>query len=401
MPSQTGKNMYVAFKVETVFNTIHVVLTGAEKLRINPSPGLNMTRATILPGEIRADMMTQMGRLGSRIVEGSYNCDLSISSFDSILEAVFRSTWVAAVVLDQTDFTSLTTPTTSTIVAAGGSWITMGVRVGDIVRITNQDAGNENLNLTIRTVTAATLTVVGTPLTVNAVADNTCELTILKKLMNASTPTRRSFYIEEYNQDIDLSEGYGGCRFSGFTIRGTPDGMATIELRVVGASQTPFGAGASPLYTNPTLATDLGLVFVDAAIYQDGVALSACTAFELTCDLNAQGLPVIGATVTPDVFDNEMVMSGSISMLREDLAYITALGAETEYSLQVLLVEPDAAAPIDCMSLYLPRIKFTGVDTPLGQDGGMVQTMPFMVGLQPAVAASGIDETMMTICTET
>ena len=308
---------------------------------------------------------------------------------------------MAAVVLTQADFTNLTTPTTSTIVAGGGSWITMGVRVGDVVRITNQDAGNESLNLVIKTVTAATLTVVGTPLTVNAVGDATCELTIHKKLKNATVPVRRSFYIEEYNQDIDMSEGYGGCRFSGFTVRGTPDGMATIEIRAVGASQAGFAVGDSPLYTTPTLRTDIGLVFVDATIYRDGVALAACTNFELTCDLNAQGLAVIGATTTPDVFDNEMTMSGSLSMLREDLTYITALGAETEYSLQVLLVEPDAVVPIDCMSLYLPRIKFTGVDTPLGQDGGMIQTCPFMVGMEEAVAASGIDGVMMTICTET
>ena len=63
MASQTGKNMYVAFKVEEAFNTIHGTLTGAEKLRINPSPGLNLTRAAIMPGEIRSDLMTQMGRL--------------------------------------------------------------------------------------------------------------------------------------------------------------------------------------------------------------------------------------------------------------------------------------------------------------------------------------------------
>ena len=404
MASQTGKNMWVAFYTEGAsFNTAPGAGVAAEKLRINPSPGLNLTRATVLPGEIRSDLQTQMGRLGSNTVAGSYNCDLSINSFDSILEAIFRSTWVAAVAITQATMTSITT-TTSTIVAAAGSWITQGVRVGDIVRLTGHStAANNDINLTVKTVSALTITVVGTPLTLDAAPDATFTLTILKKLMNAAVPVRRSFYIDEYNQDIDMSEVYGGCRFSGFTIRGTPDGMATIEIRVVGASQTALAAGGtSPYYTAATLRTDIGLVFVDASIVRNGLTvLSTCTSFELTCDLNAQGLPIIGGTTTPDVFDNEMTMSGSLSMLREDLTYITALGAETEYSLQILLVEPDATDPIDCLNLYLPRIKFTGVDTPLGQDGGMVQTCPFMVGMQPAVAASGIDETMMTICTET
>jgi len=401
MAKQTGKNMYVAFKVETVFDQIHGTLTGAEKLRINPSPGLNMTRPTIKPGEIRSDLMTQMPRLGSRSVAGNYNCDLSINSFDTIFEAVLRATWVAAVAITQATMTSITT-TTSTIVAAGGSWITQGVRVGDVVRLTDHDTvANNNINLVVKSVVAATITVVGTPLTIDAGADNTFTLTILKKLKNATVPVRRSFYIEEYNQDIDQSEGYGGCRWSGFTLRGGPDTMATIELRAVGASQAGFAIGDSPLYDTPTLRTDIGLVMVDAGIYRDGVALATCTSFELNCDLNAQGLAIIGGTTTPDVFDNETMLSGSLSMLREDLTYITALGAETEYTLQLLLVEPDATAPIDCLSIHLPRIKFVGVDTPLGQDGGMIQTCPFEVGLEEAVAASGIDEVMMTICTET
>lgn len=403
MASQTGKNMWVAFFTEgATFNTAPGVGVAAEKLRINPSPGLNLTRANIKPGEIRSDLMTQMVRLGSNTVAGNYNCDLSISSFDTILEAIFRSTWVAAVELDEVDFTSITT-TASTIVAAAGSWITLGVRVGDIVRITNQDAGNEGLNLTIKTVTALTLTVEGTPLTVNAVPDAACEVTILKKLKNAAVPVRRSFYIDEYNQDIDMSEVYGGCRFTGLTIRGGPDTMATIEIRVIGASQTALAAGGtSPYYTASTLRTEIGLVLVDATIARDGTTMTAATSFELNIDLNAQALPVIGATVTPDVFDNEMTVSGSLSMLREDLTYITALGDETEYYLQLLLVEPDATDPIDCFNIYIPRIKFTGVDTPLGQDGGMIQTCPFEVGMQAGdVVASGIDETMMTICTET
>ena len=549
MAKQTGKNIYVAFKIETTFNTIHVTLTGAEKLRLNPSPGLNMTRSTIAPGEIRADLMTQMPRLGSRSVGGSYNCDLSISSFDSIFEALFRSTWVAAVDITQATMTSITT-TTSTIVAPEGNWITQGIRLGDIVRLTGHStAANNDKNLTVKSVfedgmddiatlaigtatekfattttatfsianvdyskvatddlpfsgtstintagaggtthwgtflvqinaagtvstkhgtytsgtdqdyaseaaaivelatpdadniqlgyitvqgkaatawteatddltaggdcetatfynlpgavLARTITVVGTPLTVDAAPDATFTLTILKKLKNATTPTRRSFYIEEYNQDIDQSEGYGGCRWSGFTIRGGPDSMATIELRVVGASQTGFATGDSPLYTNPTLATDIGLIMVDAGIYKDGVAVATITNFELNCDLNAQGLAIIGGTTTPDVFDNETAMSGTLSMLREDLTYITALGAETEYTLQLLLVEPDATDPIDCLNFYLPRIKFTGVDTPLGQDGGMIQTTPFAVGMAEAVSADGIDAVMMTICTET
>lgn len=406
MASQTGKNMYVAYKVEATFNTEPAPLTGAEKLRINPSAGLNLTRANIQPGEVRSDLMTQMGRLGSRVVGGSYSCDVSVGSFDTILEAIMRSTWVAAVVMTSADFTTITT-TTDTIVAASGSWLTLGVRVGDIIRVTGKTgdgAPANNLTLTVKTVVTATITVVGTPLTLDAVADAGASVTILKKLSNAAVPVRRSFYVEERLGDIDDSEVYGGVRWTGFTLRGTPDGMATLELRAMGGSQAAEGSGTSPLFTTPTEYGSIGLVFVDATINLDGgTPLAVATSFELTCDLNAAALPVIGATVTPDIFDNDMTMSGSLTLLREDLSFVTGFNAETEYELQVMLQEPDAAEPKDTLNLFVPRIKFSGVDTPLGGDGAMVQTMPFMVGMKISAtpATSGYDQTMMTICTET
>ncbi len=397
--AQTGMNVLVAYKIEDVtFNVPNTVVTGAERLRLNPAPGLAMSRPTILPGEIRADMLTPIGRLGSRAVNGSYPCDLSVGSFDTIFEAVMRSTFVAAVSFGNAELTSITT-TANTIVAAGGSFITEGVRVGDIIRLSNHStAVNNDVNLMVSAVVAATVTLHGTPLTLDASPDSAFSITILKKLANATTPTRRSFSIEEYNQDIDQSELFSGCRFDGFTITGSPDGMATIDIPVVGASVDPKATGDSPFYTSPTLAATAGLVFVDAQIRLGGAAIASATAFSLNLTLGQAGLPVIGASVTPDVFDGKAVMSGSLSLLREDLTRITALEAETEYELHILLEEP-TGTPLSAISLFLPLIKLTGADAPLGQDGGMIETLPFMVGAR--AAATGYDAGMMTLCTET
>ena len=396
--SQLGQNVIVAYKVQSTAGTAPDA-TGGKRVRLNQSPGLSMTRALIESNEIRGDMLTAMARLGHRSVGGGYNGDLSIGSWDDWLEAAVRATWVAAVAITESTMTSITT-TTSTIVAAAGSWITEGVRVGDLVRLTGHaTTANNDLTLRVTAVTASTITVSGTPLTADAVADTAFTLTILKKLANAATPTRRAFYIDEYNQDIDVSEVYDWCRISGFTLRMTPDGMATIDWRIVGRGQAPRATGASPYYTSPTLARTIGLVASDATIRLNGAEVATFTSLELVYDLNATTLPVIGSSNTPDVFDNKAQMSGNLSMLRDDLANVTSFDAETEMELHVLLQEPDAADPISSFGLFLPRIKLTSVEAPLGSPGAMVENVGLIVGKKESV--TGYDDTMLTICTET
>jgi len=398
MANQTGRNMYVAFKVEAAFNTVPDPVTGAEKMRINPSPGLKLARPSIQPGEVRGDMLTPMGRLGSRAVSGSYSGDLYVNAWDTLLAAVLRSTWVAAVAITEAAMTSITT-TTNTIVAAGGSWLTQGVRTGDLVRLTGHStAANNDKNLRVVSVTTDTITVPAGELTLDAGADSAFTLTILKKLMNGATPVRNTYYIEQCYQDIDQSQVFGGCRCVGFTLRGQPDGMATVEFRFLGASMTDVATGSSPVYTSPTLNTNTGLVFTDAKLSLDGTDIVIATAFELNVNLGGATLPVIGSNYTPDVFDDELVLSGSLSVLRQDLDYVAAFDAETEFELAILLQEV-SGTPQKAFGLYVPRVKFTDADAPLGNDGAMVESLPWMSGINPL--ATGYDQTMLTICTDT
>jgi hypothetical protein len=396
MPFQTGKGVRVSAKVESAFNTAPGA-TGATQLRLTDSPGMNLTKAVITSAEIRSDALSTIGRHGSRSAPGTYNAEMSVGSHDLFIEAVMRSTWVAATAITQAAMTSITTPTTSTIVAAAGSWITQGVRVGDVIRITNQDAGNNNRNLRVRSVSALTITVVGTPLTVNATPDTSFEVTILKKLRNPVTPTKRTFWIEEYFQDIDRSQVYGGCRVVSMTISGTPDGMASISFGLLGASSDTLTTGASPYYTSPALTTTGPLVFADAKIAIGGVDITSATSFELTYTIAAATQPVVGSPVSPDVFDNDATVSGSLTVVRDDLANADAFRNETENEVHILLEEPGATLPKGCMSVFVPLIKFNDASASKGGDGAMLETIPFMAGIKPTT--TGYDSTLLTICT--
>lgn len=393
---QTGRNVLVAFGVESVFNTPPGAGVG-KRFRPNASTGLKLSRAMINPGEIRSDGQTSMGRLGSKSVGGGYVGDLSVATFDPLLEAVLRGTYVAALAITQATagLTSITTQANS-ITATAGSWITAGVRVGDVVRLTGHStAANNSRNLRVTSVTALILGIAET-LIVDAVADTTFTLTVSKKLFQPAVPVRRSFTFEEYDADVDLTEQCTGCRISSVKITGQPDGMCTIEFGIVGADLNPLATGASPYFTAPTLTTTIGLTLADAVIRYGGADIVTLTAFEVMYDLTAKTQPVIGSIVTPDVFENPSAVSGSISGIRSDFTNLTRFTSETELELHVMMVEPESE-PKDFVALFLPRIKLTGVDKGFGGDGAMIETMPFTVG--PKENTTGYDSTMISIST--
>lgn len=390
--AQTGKNVLVDYKVESAFNTAPGA-SGGKRLRLTSSPGLGLVRQLIQSQEVRPDGLTTMARLGARRVDGSYSGEFSAGTYDDILQAVMRGTWASSAQITAATMTNIQVTSTSQITAAGSSWTTQGVRVGDIVYLTNYStAANNNINLRVTAVTASIITVAGTPLTAGA-TDTSCELNIRKKLVNATTPTRRTFYIDEYNQDIDLSEVFGGCKFSRVRISGGPNSMAGIEIGVVGASATPLATGTSPYYSSPTEYTTDPLTLVDAKIRFDGAEVTTLTAFDLTMELPTQTLDVIGATVTPDVFDDDLRVSGSLSMLRQDLDNLTHLSQEDELELHVLLEEL-TGTPKKCMGIFVPRLKLSALNAPLGNPGAMIETVPFTAGLK--IAATGYDQTMLS-----
>ncbi len=393
---QTGKNTRVTYKAETTIG-VAVTGTGGYEFRKNAGGGLQLSRATINPNEVRADGKTTMGRLGSKSVAGTLAADLSLGTFDTLMEAVVRGTWSTATTITEAtaSLTSITTDA-NTISATDGSWLTAGIRVGDVFRLTNfSTTANNNRNLRVSGVSTLTLTVVET-LTTNAVADTSFTVTRAKKLIQPTTPVRRSFTFDEYNIDIDLSKQSSGCRISSMKITGQPDGMAIVEFGIVGMDQTNIASGSSPTMTSATLTTSTPLTWVDASIKVGSGDRTNLTAFEITYDLSAATLPVIGSSTSPDVFENNAKISGSLSYALADFTDYAAFIAETEFEFHALLVEPESE-PKDFISFFLPRLKYTGFNDPQGNDGAKIATSPFMSGTKGT--ATGYDDTMISIST--
>lgn len=398
MAGQTGKNLLVAYKAETTLG-VAPTASGATRFRPNPGAGLSLKRATIRSNEIRADLKTSMPRLGSKRVDGSYPADLSVGTFDPLFEAVTRGTWTAANVITQATGTSVTATAgpPGTIVRAAGSWITDGVRVGDVGKLnaTGGPAGNNNINLRVVGVTALTLTVAET-LTVDATPRTTFTFTVAKKVFQPAVPVARSFTFEEYDADVDLTEQAVGVRCVSMHVTGQPDGMALVEFGFIGLNLVPLVTGTSPFYTSPALTTSIGLTMADAVLRFGGVDVVNLTSFDFTVDLSGSTQPVIGSLTSPDVYTSSASLAGSISATRNDFTNLNRFIGETELEFHALLVEP-TAEPKNFISFFLPRIKLTGAETPQGADGAMIESMPFTGGDKEV--ATGYDDTMVLVST--
>lgn len=396
MANQTGKNVLISYKAET---TLAVAATGAGgfEFRKNSGSGMQLTRATINPNEVRSDGKTTMGRLGSKSVAGTLGADLSLGTFDSLFEGGMRGTWDPALDVTQASagLTSVTSNATS-FIAAAGSWLTAGFRVGDVFRASGLAAtANNSRNLRVTGVAALVLSVLE-PLTVDAAADTSFTFTRGKKLTMPSVPVRRSYTFDEWFGDLDLSKTSTGCRVAGFKVNGQPDGMAVIEFMLAGVEQLTNNSASSPTLTSPTLTSTVPLTWLDASIKVGAGDRTNLTAFEFMFTNGAATLPVIGSVISPDVFENNAVVTGSMSSTVQDFVDFDAFINEVEFEFHALLVEPETE-PKDYISFFLPRLKRTSYDTPQGNDGAMIASQSFMSGTKGT--AAGYDDSMITLCT--
>lgn len=261
--SQTGQNVSVRYKVQSAKGT-PASGSGGKELPLVASGGLMLNKAPIRSPEVRSDGMRTIPRHGSRSVTGAYLSVVRLAALDELLEALFRGTWVPSFTITNTAMTSITT-TTNTIVAAAGSWITQGLRVGDYITLTGHStAANNSKRLLVTALTTSTITVPAGSLTTDAVADTSFTVTVHKRLTQGVT--KRYFTFEEYHADIDQSELFTDCMISSGRLTLQPDNTAQLEVGVVGINASALATGSSPQLTTPTAYDTANLIASDALL---------------------------------------------------------------------------------------------------------------------------------------
>lgn len=353
---QSQQNAYMAYKVQAALGT-QSSGSGGTLFRQTGGVGGQLARAATASNEVRRDGMSTRGRLGTQKTTGAWTGEASLGSFESILEAITMDTWeVSALSLTEADFTSLAIAS-NVITLGGGDPRTLGLRVGDVIRLTNMaTSANNDKNLRIAGLTSSTITIASGDVLTDETADTACTITRPKKLWMQGTPLKRYFTIDEYDADIDQSEVMTDFMWGMAKFTMQPNGILTLDVSGAGTGQmSALATGSSPLLTTPTETTAEPLSVVDATIRVNGVDVVDLTSFDVSFDIKPVAPDVFGSgsiKYAPDVFPGDMEVTMNLTALRKDLQYLTDFLAETVYSLHVLAVE-NMSEPKNFLSMYL------------------------------------------------
>jgi hypothetical protein len=395
MAQASGVFKQVAIKEETSYGVLPTVATGAQLLR-RVDASFNLTKDVYESSEIRADLQTSDMRHGVRRVAGTLNGELSPGSYSPYLAAVLKRDFAAVTSITGASITVAGTAPTYTVTRASGSFLTDGIKVGQVVRLSagSFNASNLNKNLFVTGVTALALTVLvlnGSALVAEGpIAAATVSVPGKTSYIPLSSHTDKSFSIEEWFSDISRSETFVGCKFAKASIQLPPTGMSTIGLDVVGKDhgQTP---GSTRYFTSPTSASSSGVfASVNGVLRVGDQTLASVTGLNFDIEAMFSGDPVVGANTVPTQFAGRVKVTGQFTAYFEDGVLPAAFFSETELGLQVALTTSNDANA-EFMAFSMSRVKLGGADKN-DSDGGVVRTYNFTALLNSAGGSGTANE---------
>lgn len=396
MAFSTGVKKQLIYKAETTWGTL-AGASGAQRLRRVTST-LSLKKQTYESQEIVDHYQVGDMRHGVRTVDGSIRGEISPGTWKDFLAATVRKAFASVSAITGLSLTIATSGANYTITRGSGSFLSDGVKAGDVVRITagSVNAANLNKNAIVLSVVALTATVwVMNGLAMTAEGPiASCTLTVVGK--KAYTPTSGhtdpSFTIEHYHSDITKSLTFTGCKVNSMSIKLPATGISEVEFGLMGKDAVSASAA---YFTSPTAATTTGvLAAVNGVVTLNGAKVATITGLEISVNGNVSGTPVVGSNSQSDLANGRVRVSGRITALFEDLTYFDLFDAETEFAIAAAFTTSSAAAA-DFVSFVMPRVKLGSADIDDGEKN-LVQTLAF-TALYNSAGGSGTSSEQSTL----
>lgn len=369
--------------------------TAAQLLR-RVSSDLDLRKQTYQSNEIRTDYQISDMRHGVRSVEGKISGELSPLTYEMLMVGVCRKAWAATTAMTGLSLTIAGSGPTYTVTRSAGSFLTDGMKIGDVFRITagtyangvNRDNNFLVVNLTATVATIVTLN--GTvPIAEGPIATSTVTVTGKRTYIPTTGHTDDSFAVEHWFSDIAQSELFLGCKINSLSVSLPATGMATIDVSFLGKDVT---TATSAYYSSPTALTSSGVLAAVNGVLRYGTgSVANITAANFTIDGGMSANPVVGANTYPAVFPGMVRVSGQFSAFFQDATYRDAFLNETEFSVTFVL-STGSSNTADFLSFTLPRCKFSGTSKSDGGTGGITLTCPFTALIQTAGGAGTTSE---------
>lgn len=397
MPAASGVFKQIAIKQEVTYGTLPAA-SGAQLLR-RTEFATNLQKDAYESNEIRTDLQVADMRHGVRRVVGTLNGELSPGTYSPYLAALLKRDFSVVTSVASLSLTIAASGANWTVTRAAGSWLTDGIKVGMVGRISagSVNAANLNKNLFVIAVTALALTVIvlnGSAMVAEGpIASCTFSLPGKYTYIPTSGHTDKSWALEEWQSDISQSEVFTGIKFTQASISLPPTGMATISLPVAGKDLGQ--KGAVRYFTSPTALSGTGVVAaVNGVLRINDTTQASVTGLNFDINANFTGDPVVGQNVVPNQFAGRVRVSGQFTAYFEDGALRDAFIDESQIGLFVALSAGNGAAD-DFISFAISRVKLGSADKSDGE-GGVIRTYSF-TGLLNTSGGTGTANEATTI----
>lgn len=401
----SGVNKSIYYKKKAVgecFGDLPTVKTGAKTLR-RVTGNFNLTKENYDSGEIRTDYQVVDSRHGVRSVDGSLSTELSPSSYaDFIGSALCKDFTViktGTVVVNLTISEQVVGSKIYSLTRTGGSFLTEGVRVGMVIRLTTVTAANKLRNLLVINATATVLTVVvlnGDTLATDSV---TTAYTIIggSSYVPTTGHTDDSYTIEQRYGDIGQSEVFTGVKVNTVGISLPATGLVTAEFAFMGKDLAK--ADTAAYFTSPSAQTTTRtFASVSGALIVDGTPMALITSLNVNIARNLTSEAVVGSNTKPDIEVGRITVDGDFNTLFADTSLATIFREEKEVSL-VMALTTGSEGDADFVTITLPRIKINS-DSKDDGEKSIVAANSFKA-LRGGGGTTGFEDTTIQICDST
>jgi hypothetical protein len=382
----------LAYKVETTFG-VAPGQSGGQLLRRVQST-IDLSKESYAANEKRTDFQIADFRHGVRSITGQITGELSPKTYADLFGVLLKRDFAAVSPLTGLSVTVAGSGPTYTLTRASGDYLTGGVKIGDVIRLTagTFNAANLNKNLLVTNVTATVLTVIvlnGSTLTAEGpIASATVTVVGKKTFIPTTGHTDKSIAFEHWYSDIVQSELFLGNKIGKASLSLPPSGLATVAFDVMGQDLANLAkrgsvAESAQYFTTPTAITSTGtLAAVNGVLRAAGATVGTVTGLTIDINTNYTGDPVVGSNVKPQMFPGKVSVTGQFTAYFDSVALRDAFVNETEIDL-VGVFTSDNTAAADFITTVVPRIKLGSANKDDG-DGGLVQTFSFQALLNTA-----------------
>ena len=183
--------------------------------------------------------------------------------------------------------------------------------------------------------------------------------------------TMKSFTLQKHFSDIGQYHVFPGCVVNTWSVNVTPNGIITSSFNVMGETMTTATTTHWNTSTS-TKATGSPFDSFTGTLLEDGAPNALITGIDLSLSNNITNLQVIGQNKSVGLVDGRSNITGTMTAYFASSDLLAKFIDEEESSLSFQLGDGTKS-----MTFFMPRIKYSGGDVPVNDEGPIILNMPF------------------------